>query len=87
MLSKLIPGQQFSAIDHLVTEFVARRRPERGMVEKFIALKNEAGEVYRIIIADGVGEAIEADQFLVTIGCTEEPTGRYNSLFGVPPSR
>jgi hypothetical protein len=86
MLSELIPGQPVSAVDPLITEFVARPRPERGMVEKFIAVKNEAGEVYRIIVADGAGEAIDADQFLVSIGCTEEPTGRYNSLFRVPPS-
>jgi hypothetical protein len=39
MLSKLIPGQPVSAVDPLITEFVARPRRERGMVEKFIAVK------------------------------------------------
>jgi hypothetical protein len=84
MYSKLIPHATLSAIDHLIVEFVERDRFPRDMVEKFIAVKNEAGEVYRVIVADGVGEAIDADAFLVSIGCVEEPADRYNSAFRVP---
>lgn len=85
MHSKLKPGIAKSAIDAQIEKFVSDQEENPfPMVDRYIAVKNEAGEVYRVIVADGIHEAIEADQFLVSLGCTEEPTSQYNSLFRVP---
>lgn len=88
MRSKLIPGEALAAIDPQIVAYVERVGDDNEFpfVDKFLAVKNEVGRVYRVLIADGVSEAIDADQFLVSIGCSEEPTNRYNSLFQVPQS-
>lgn len=88
MYIKRKPGVAESAVHHLIEKFVAEQEENPfPMVDRFIALKNEAGEVYCVIVADGLHEAIDADKFLVGLGCTEEPTRQYNSLFRVPPAR
>ncbi|CAB3802749.1 hypothetical protein LMG28614_05688 [Paraburkholderia ultramafica] len=88
MKSKLIPGESLAAIDPQVVAYIERVGDDNEFpfTDKFLAIKNEVGRVYRVLIADGVGEAIEADQFLVGLGCVEEPTNRYNSLFQAPQS-
>jgi hypothetical protein len=85
MRSKLIRGTARSDIDPQIMEFVARHTgASKPLVDMRVGIKNESGEVYRLIIADGVIEMMRADKFLVSIGCTEETTDEFDGLFRVP---
>lgn len=88
MRSKLIRGMARSDLDPQIMAFVSRQpSASKPLIDMRVGIKNERGEVYRLIIADGVIEMIRADKFLMSIGCTEEISDEFDGLFRVPSVR
>ncbi|SAK66702.1 hypothetical protein [Caballeronia ptereochthonis] len=87
MRSELIRGTARSELDPQIMEFVSRHAcGAKPLIDMRVGIKNEIGEVYRLIIVDGVIEMIRMSKFLFSIGCTEEPTDEFDELFRVPSS-
>ncbi|MDR5856009.1 hypothetical protein P9239_20255 [Caballeronia sp. LZ062] len=89
MRSHLIHGAARSALDTQILDFVSKNaacllEPRVGMC---VGIKNEAGELYRIILADGIIEMIRVDKFLLSIDCVEEFTDEFDAMFRVPRFR
>ena len=88
MRSELIHGAAKSDLDAKVVQFISKHScgasPHMNMS---VAISNEAGKLYRLIIADGIIELIRVDKFLVSIGCIEEFVDEFDALFSVPPRR
>lgn len=85
MRSTWIRGTVRSKLDAHIMAFVSNHaRATKPLIDMRVAIRNENGEIYRLIIADGVIEMIRADKFLVSIGCIEESTEEFDSLFRVP---
>jgi hypothetical protein len=88
MRSKLIRGMARSELDPQIMAFVSGQpSAAKPLIDMRVAIKNERGEVYRLIIADGVIEMIRADKFLMSIGCTEETSDEFDGLFRVPSAQ
>lgn len=86
MRSHLIADTTGSSLDPLIVDFV-HKHPEWASwlpADMRVGLKNKDGELYRLIIADGVIEMIRADKFLMSLGCVEEVSDEFDCLFRVP---
>ena len=85
MQSKLVESAATSALDAQIVQFISDypcgAPPHMKMS---VAIRNEAGELYRLIIADGIVELIRVDKFLIGMGCIEEFAGDFDALFRVP---
>ncbi|MEZ2355013.1 hypothetical protein [Caballeronia sp. RCC_10] len=88
MHSKLVEGAETSALDAQIVQFISEypcgAPPHMKMS---VAIRNEAGELYRLIIADGIVELIRVDKFLSGMGCIEEFAGDFDALFQVPADK
>lgn len=85
MRSTWIRGTVRSQLDAQIMAFLSKHaRATKPLIDMRVAIRNENGEIYRLIIADGMIEMIRADKFLVSIGCIEESTDEFDSLFRVP---
>lgn len=88
MRSKLIGGTARAEIDPQIMEFVSKHACARKpLMNLRVGIKNELGEVYRLILADGIIEMIRADKFLMSLGCVEEVTDEFDLVFRVPAVR
>lgn len=88
MRSELIEGVTRSDLDTHIARFISKHPsgapPHANM---FVAVRNETGGMYRLIIADGVVELMRVAKFLAGIGCVEEFTDEFDALFRVPSDR
>ena len=88
MRSNLIRGTDKAEIDPQIMAFVSKHACSgEPLMDMRVAIRNEKGEVYRLIMADGVIEMIRAGKFLVSIGCIEETHDEFNLVFRVPSSQ
>ena len=88
MRSELIEGVARSDLDTHIARFISKHPsgapPNANM---FVAIRNETGEMYRLVIADGVVEMMRVAKFLAGLGCVEEFTDEFDALFRVPSDR
>ncbi|HEY1216570.1 MAG TPA: hypothetical protein VGE93_23335 [Bryobacteraceae bacterium] len=87
MRSELIEGVSTSELDPQIVQFISKHPcgapPHMYM---YVAIRNEVGEMYRLIIADGIVELIRVDKFLASMGCIEEFSDAFDALFRTPSS-
>ncbi|SAL42197.1 hypothetical protein AWB71_02190 [Caballeronia peredens] len=88
MRSKLIRGTARAELDPQIMAFVSKHAcAKKPLTPMRVGIKNELGEVYRLILADGMIEMIRADKFLMSIGCIEEVTDEFDLVFRVPSDK
>lgn len=85
MRSQLIAGTATAKLDAQITAFVSMHSDAtEPLFDMRVGIKNEYGDVYRLILADGVIELIRVDKFLLGLGCIEEVTDEFDILVRVP---
>jgi hypothetical protein len=81
----LIKGAARAELDPQIMEFVSKHAcGEMPLVNLCLGIRNEIGEVYRSILADGVIEMHRVGKFLVSLGCIEEIDDDCDLMFRVP---
>ncbi|QVN18947.1 hypothetical protein [Burkholderia pyrrocinia] len=76
-----------SAVDGQILAYVDRvGRNELSWHDKpLIAIKNEADQIYRVVVTKDESEADAAAEFLAVLGCRRLPTNAHcHSIFRVP---